>query len=67
MSRIRITLTRSPIGNIETQKRTARALGLTRMHKSVIRPDNDSIRGMVRSIRHLVTVEAVEESDDAAS
>jgi len=56
MSELRITLTRSPIGLNETQKRTARALGLTRMHKTVVRPDNPQVRGMVFAIKHLVTV-----------
>lgn len=60
MAELKITLTRSPIGFSKTQKRTARALGLTRMHKTVLRPDNDQVRGMVRAIEHLVTVETVE-------
>lgn len=60
MPELKITLTRSPIGFNKTQKRTARALGLTRMHKTVIRPDNHQIRGMVKAIEHLVTVETVE-------
>lgn len=34
-----------------------RALGLRRMHHTVERPDNPSIRGMVTKIRHLVRVE----------
>ena len=57
MANLKITLTRSPIGFSETQKRTVRALGLTRMHKTVVRPDNDQVRGMVRAIEHLLTVE----------
>ncbi len=60
MPSLRITLKRSPIGAPEVQKRTVRALGLTRMHKAVVRPDNDAIRGMVRAVEHLVTVEPVE-------
>jgi large subunit ribosomal protein L30 len=57
MANLKITLTRSPIGYCEQQKRTAKALGLTKMHKTVVRPDNEQIRGMVRAIEHLVTVE----------
>jgi len=63
MSKLSITLTRSPIGFPEIQKRTARALGLTKMGRTVQRPDNDQVRGMVRAIEHLVTVELIACSD----
>jgi large subunit ribosomal protein L30 len=66
VSELKITLTRSAIGLNETQKRTAKALGLTRMHKTVVRPDNPQIRGMVFSIKHLVTVAPVEDAVAAA-
>ena len=62
MSQLKITLTRSPIGSKEPHKRTVRALGITKMNQSVVRPDNDQIRGMVKAVRHLVTVEPVEKS-----
>ncbi len=57
MSQLRVTLQRSPIGDPRDQKDTARALGLTRMLKTVTLPDNPSIRGMLFKIRHLVRVE----------
>jgi large subunit ribosomal protein L30 len=59
MARLRITLTRSVIGHPQDQKDTARALGLTKMNRSVTRPDRPEVRGMARKIRHLVTVEEV--------
>jgi large subunit ribosomal protein L30 len=62
VSELKITLTRSAIGLNETQKRTAKALGLTRMHKTVVRPDNPQVRGMVFAIKHLVTVAPVEDA-----
>ena len=34
-----------------------RALGLTRINKSVFRPDTPEIRGMIGKITHLVVVE----------
>ena len=55
---LRITLTRSPIGFNETQKRTVRALGLTKMHQTVVKPDNDAVRGMIRAVGHMLTVES---------
>ncbi|MCC6176733.1 MAG: 50S ribosomal protein L30 [Chloroflexi bacterium] len=56
---LKITLVKSPIGYSERQKLTARALGLRKLHHSVIRPDNPQMRGMVFAIQHLVTVEEV--------
>lgn len=59
---LKITLVRSPIGYSKRQKRTVEALGLRRLRQSVIQPDNPAIRGMVRKIIHLVTVEEVAEN-----
>jgi len=60
MPEIKITLVRSTIGAQETHKRTVRALGLRRMHQTVVRPDNGQVRGMVKAVRHLVSVEPAE-------
>jgi len=64
MSRLRITLERSVIGRPQDQKDTARMLGLTRINRTVIRPDNPAIRGMVNKLSHLVSVEEIEQEDD---
>lgn len=56
-TKLKITLVRSLIGRPETQRRTVRALGLTRMHQTVEQHDVPQIRGMVNKIRHLVKVE----------
>lgn len=56
---LRITLVRSTIGRPADQGRTVTSLGLRRLHATVERPDNPSIRGMVTKIRHLVKVEEV--------
>ncbi len=58
--RLRITLTRSPIGYAMDQKRTVRALGLSRMHQTVEHADTPTVRGMVFKVQHLVKVEEVE-------
>jgi len=54
---LRITLNKSLIGNCPKVRKTAAALGLRRPGQTVVRPANDSVRGMARAIRHLVTVE----------
>lgn len=56
---LRITLTKSAHGYEADQMDTARALGLRRLRQSVVRQDTPSLRGMVRKITHLVTVEPV--------
>ncbi len=64
---LKITLTRSPIGYAKDQRATAEALGLRKLHHTVVQQDTPSVRGMLHKIRHLVTVEEFEEgSGDAA-
>ncbi len=62
MERIKITLIKSPIGYSEKQKRTAKGLGLKKMHQTVEHNATPSILGMVFKIRHLLKVEKVETS-----
>lgn len=54
---ISITQIKSGIGYPRRTKATLRALGIRRMHQTVIKPDNPAIRGMVNKLRHLVKVE----------
>ena len=61
MGKLKITQVRSTIRRIEKQKRTIRALGLRRMHQTVVHEDSPQLRGMLRSVAHLVSVEEVEE------
>lgn len=56
MSLIKITQIKSRIGAPHSQKDTLDALGLRKMHHSVIKEDNPSIRGMVQKVHHLVEV-----------
>ena len=54
--RIEVTLVRSGVTRPETQQRTLRGLGLTRMNRTVRLKDTPAIRGMIRKISHLVKV-----------
>ena len=58
--KLKVTQVRSGIGRPETQKRTLKGLGLTRMNKSVILEDSLAVRGMIRKISHLIEVEPAE-------
>jgi large subunit ribosomal protein L30 len=60
MSHLRITQVRSGIGKKENQRQTLRSLGLKRIHDVVVKEDRPEIRGMVKTVTHLVTVEEVE-------
>jgi large subunit ribosomal protein L30 len=50
---------RSIIDQLESMKRTIKALGLGRPNYSVVKKDTPAIRGMLRKVHHLVTVEEV--------
>jgi large subunit ribosomal protein L30 len=67
MANLEITLVRSTAGFEKTQGLTARALGLTKRGKTVVQPDNDSIRGMIFKIQHLVEVKEVSEKGNEAA
>jgi large subunit ribosomal protein L30 len=58
-ARLRITLIKSPVGNMERHKRTVRALGFHRMSETVDQPDTLVTRGMIAKVAHLVMVEEV--------
>ena len=60
MARIKVTQVRSTIDRSVKQKRTMTALGLGRIRRSVVHDDTPQIRGMVRIVEHLVTVEEVD-------
>ena len=57
MAKLKITLTRSLIGRPETQRKTIKALGLKKLNSSVELPDNESFRGQLHKVEHLITVE----------
>ncbi len=57
--KLKITLVKSTIGAIPKHRKTVEALGLRKLNKSVEMPDNESVRGMVQQVRHLVKVEEI--------
>jgi large subunit ribosomal protein L30 len=59
MARMKITLVRSGIGSPRKHKAVLVGLGLTKLHKTVIREDRPEIRGMVQKVRHLVHVDEI--------
>ncbi len=59
MSKLRITLVKSPIGYERDQGATVRALGLRRIRHAVEKDDSPTVRGMVQKVRHLVKVDVL--------
>ena len=57
MANLKITLVKSTIGAVPKHKKTVEALGLRKVNKPVVLPDNAAVRGMVQQVRHLVKVE----------
>ena len=57
--KLAITQVRSTIGCKQNQRDTLKSLGLRKIRQTVERDDNSQIRGMIKTVRHLVTVEEV--------
>ena len=57
--KLRIILVKSTIGAVPKNKKTVEALGLRKLNKTVEMPDNESVRGMIRQVRHMVKVEEI--------
>jgi large subunit ribosomal protein L30 len=57
MAKVRITQTRSQIGQSEQHRGTLRALGLGKIGRSVEHDESPVLAGMLRKVRHLVKVE----------
>ncbi|WP_037575360.1 50S ribosomal protein L30 [Phaeacidiphilus oryzae] len=60
MSRLKITQTKSYIGSKQNHRATLQTLGLRKLGATVVKEDRPEVRGMVQTVRHLVTVEEVD-------
>jgi large subunit ribosomal protein L30 len=55
--KLRVTLCKSVVSGTRDVRATVRALGLHRIRETVELPDNPAVRGQVRAVRHLLSVE----------
>jgi large subunit ribosomal protein L30 len=60
MAQLKITQVKSKIGNKHAHRETLRSLGLKRIGHVVVKDDRPEFRGMIKAVRHLVTVEEVD-------
>ena len=57
--KIRIKLVRSVIGALPKQRATVRSLGLRKIGSSTEQEASPAIKGMIRTVSHLVSVEEI--------
>ena len=56
---LKVTYVRSVIGYNKKQAKILEALGLTKLNQTKLLPDNESVRGSIFPVKHLVNVEEV--------
>ena len=59
MAKIRVTLVKSTIGQIEANKATVKALGLKKIRSSKELDNTPAVQGMLTKVKHLVKVENI--------
>ncbi|MBQ0002760.1 MAG: 50S ribosomal protein L30 [Treponema sp.] len=59
MAKLKITLTKSTIGQLPAKVATVRSLGLKKISSSVVQEDTPAIRGMIAAVAHMVKVEEI--------
>ncbi|ARF55904.1 50S ribosomal protein L30 [Streptomyces gilvosporeus] len=60
MARLEIKQIKSYIGSKQNHRDTLRSLGLKRLGDVVVKDDRPEFRGMVHTVRHLVSVKEVD-------
>lgn len=57
MGQVKVTLVRSPAGRLPRHRECVRALGLSRLQKSVTLADTPAVRGLIAHVAYLLRVE----------
>ncbi|MCI8463671.1 MAG: 50S ribosomal protein L30 [Acetatifactor sp.] len=60
--KLKITLVKSTIGAVPKNKAIVESMGLRKIGRTIILPDNDATRGQIRQVGHMLKVEEVEEA-----
>ncbi len=53
---ITIKLVKSSFGRKPNQARTLKALGLSKINQVVTKTDNEAVRGMIATVKHLIEI-----------
>ena len=59
MAKVKVTLVKSTIGQVESVKATVKALGLKKIRSSKELEDTPAVQGMITKVNHLIKVEKV--------
>ena len=59
MADLKVTLVKSTIGAVPKHKKTVEALGLKKLNKTVVLPDNAATRGQIQQIGYMLKVEEI--------
>ncbi|MBO5082586.1 MAG: 50S ribosomal protein L30 [Lachnospiraceae bacterium] len=54
---LKVTLVKSTIGAVPKHKKTVEAMGLTKLNKTVLLPDNAATKGQIQQVGYLLKVE----------
>ncbi|MBR3608220.1 MAG: 50S ribosomal protein L30 [Lachnospiraceae bacterium] len=54
---LKITLVKSPIGAVPKNRAVVEAMGLRKLNKTVLMPDNEATRGMIKKVGYMLKVE----------
>jgi large subunit ribosomal protein L30 len=60
MSKLKVTQIKSTIGAKRNHRESMRTLGLRKIRQSTVREDTPQVRGLIHTVRHLVTVEEID-------
>jgi len=58
--KLKVTQVKSGVGRPDTQRKTLRGLGLNGPHKSKVLLDKPALRGMLRKVSHLISIESAD-------
>jgi large subunit ribosomal protein L30 len=61
--KLKITLVKSTIRAIPKHRKTVESMGLRKLNKSIVLPDNAATRGQIDQIKHLIKVEPIKSDD----
>jgi len=64
---LKVTQVKSELGHVARNRGTIRALGLDRIGDTNLLPDNPAIRGMVRQVNFLVSVDELTGAEAATA
>ncbi len=56
---LKVTLVKSTIASKPAIRATVQALGLKKLNSFAILPDNEAVRGMIFTVKHLVAVDEI--------